>query len=404
MRSSLFAFAYDFLDEGVDQVLDNAHELGGMDGVSVTSAYHAGRDLFPHNPRRRIRFLDPGTVFFHPDLSLYAGTPIQPRVAPEFADIDMVRTVVNAAGRRDLTVGAWTVYFHTDRDRDLIDHAPRNAFNDPYLTDICPLAPASQEYARAITRDVASTGVSTISAESLHFPPLEHGFHHERFFVQLGPETRYLLSICFCDACRGVAQGAGIDGDKVQRAVAQEIDKQIRGGSDEALSLDAVSAMAGGQLGAYLAAQRSALTTLITELVQIAGDGGAQLNVVDLSGVMKGYATGAPTGAPAAEDSWKLGLELQPIVASGAVIAVPAYVRDQDRLRLELTAYQAVVGDALSVILRPSPPDVDSQTQLAEKIRLVANYPGQQLGFYCYGLVNLDRIGWIGDGLRGLHG
>lgn len=404
MRSSLFAFAYDFLDEGVEQVLDNVQELGGMDGVSVASAYHAGRDLFPHNPRRRIRFLDPGTIFFHPDMSLYAATPIRPRVAPEFADVDMVRTVVDAADRRNLAVGAWTVYFHTDRDRDLIDHAPRNAFDDPYLTDICPLAPASQEYARALTRDIASTGVSTISAESLHFPPLEHGFHHERFFVELGALARYLLSICFCDSCRAVARTAGIDGAKLQRVVAQDIDRQIRTVSAETLSFDAVSAMAGGDLGEYLAAQRSALTALIVELNQIAGDGGAQLHVVDLSGVMKGYATGAPTGAPAAEESWKLGLELQPIVASGAVIAVPAYVRDIGRLRLELTAYQDVVGDALSVILRPSPPDVDTRTELADKIRLVTDFPGQQLGFYCYGLVNLDRIGWIGDGLRGLHG
>ena len=40
-------------------------------------------------------------------------------------------------------------------------------------------------------------------AESLHYHPLEHGAHHERYFVELGTAARLLLGLCFCDALPG---------------------------------------------------------------------------------------------------------------------------------------------------------------------------------------------------------
>ena len=66
MDSSIFCFATDLADEGVDAVLGNVQERGGLGGVTVAASYHEGRDLFPHNRVRRIRFLESGAVFFAP--------------------------------------------------------------------------------------------------------------------------------------------------------------------------------------------------------------------------------------------------------------------------------------------------------------------------------------------------
>ena len=58
--SSIFCFATDLADEGVETVLDNVQQRGGLGGVTVAAAYHEGRDLFPHNPVRKVRFLESG--------------------------------------------------------------------------------------------------------------------------------------------------------------------------------------------------------------------------------------------------------------------------------------------------------------------------------------------------------
>ena len=47
-------------------MLDNVEQRGGLGGVTVAAAYHEGRDVFPHNPVHKVRFLEGGAVFFPP--------------------------------------------------------------------------------------------------------------------------------------------------------------------------------------------------------------------------------------------------------------------------------------------------------------------------------------------------
>ena len=56
MNASTFLFATDLHDEGFPQVLDNVQGRGGMQGVTLACAYHHARDIFPHNPVRKVRF------------------------------------------------------------------------------------------------------------------------------------------------------------------------------------------------------------------------------------------------------------------------------------------------------------------------------------------------------------
>ena len=66
MRSSLLTFATDLLDEGLETVADNVQQRGGAGGITLASAYHDARDVFPHNPNRVVYFQEPGAVFFQP--------------------------------------------------------------------------------------------------------------------------------------------------------------------------------------------------------------------------------------------------------------------------------------------------------------------------------------------------
>ena len=53
----MLAFATDLRDEGTGTVLDNVQNRVGVDGLTMAVAYHDARDIFPHNPVSKVRYL-----------------------------------------------------------------------------------------------------------------------------------------------------------------------------------------------------------------------------------------------------------------------------------------------------------------------------------------------------------
>ena len=101
------------MDEGMDAVLENIGGRAGLGGVTMAAAYHHGRDIFPHNPRRKVHFLEGGTVFFQPDPARYSGRVLQPIVSDlVHKHGDVLASLCNAASRRSMGVRAWTVFLH----------------------------------------------------------------------------------------------------------------------------------------------------------------------------------------------------------------------------------------------------------------------------------------------------
>ena len=182
-------------------VLDRL-QAAGLDGVSMAAAYHHSRDVFPHNPRHKVVYLEGGTTYFHPDLARYAGTRLKPKAAGMAAEDDPLATLVAAANRRRMHVAAWTVFLHNTRLAFAEpDCAPLTAFGDRLLNCLCPAHPDVRAYATALAGDVARYGVATIKLEALSYMPFDHGYHHERSFVRLSPTLRFLLGVCFCAHC-----------------------------------------------------------------------------------------------------------------------------------------------------------------------------------------------------------
>ena len=387
MNTSIFAFATDIRDEGVDVVLDNVQQRAGLGGITVAAAYHEGRDVFPHNPAGRVRFLESGAIFFRPEPARWRDVRLQPPVSEA---ADALPELIAAAGRRGMQVHAWTVFLHNGALAEAFPEcAPQNAFGDRYVTELCPASPDARTYARVLAAEVARVGVETVVAESLHYHPLEHGYAHERYFVSLGPRARYLLGLCFCPHCLSAASRAGVDGEGLRDRVRGELDRVFAGAEEAPLELD-------GELAAYARAREEVVTTLVAEVAGAARAEGASLTFMDLSGAIKGYATGRPSGEAAAGSAWRLGVDLPAIAAVCGSLEAIGYAYDPDRLRLDLGAYQAVAGDSeLNAVLRPAPPDSDSAPNLREKVELVRDLGLARLDFYHYGLMPLgalDRI------------
>lgn len=397
----MFAFATDFHGEGRDAVLDNLQHRAGVGGVSLAVVYHDSRDVFPHGPRR-VRFMEPGVTYFRPDPRLYRGLALRPRPARLVEEIDVLADVVPAARERGMAVHAWTVYLHCDWAHDGSEgHCERNAFGDPLLTELCPANPGVRAYVEALTTDVARRGVSSILAESLHYHPLEHGYHHERYLVRIGPTTRFLLGLCLCEHCRLAASAWGCDGEAVARFVRDEVQRVLDGGPDDdgALDEEAVRSLAAGELGAFLDARAERVTSLAAAATQAASAEGVELTFMDASGAVKGYADGKPAGGPAAEIAWRLGVDLPAVASATGGLEAIAYAADPARVELDLRAYAALLpaGGRLCAAMRPTVPDCETPGNLAEKLVAARRLGAGRIDLYHYGLAPLTALDLVHD-------
>lgn len=399
MRTSMFAFASDLADEGCDSVLGNLQDRAGVDSITFGAAYHAARDIFPHNPRRKVRFLEPG-AFFHPQPERYPT--LRPPVSELAQERDLLAETCTAARRRGMTVNAWTVFLHNDRlGFEHPDCAPSNAFGDPYLTDLCPSHPDVRAYTLALVSDLTRYDLDTIRAESLHFHGLEHGYHHERYFEDIDPLGTFLLGLCFCQHCMAAARDRGVDADGVKQWVRGDIERRLtremRAAPEEELEREHVAWLANSELGGYLEARTDTVTSLAREASQRAAAGGVGFTFIDLSGVRKGFADGKPTGSAAPATAWREGIDAGHLARVCDRVQVAAYARDLDRVHFDLEAYRHLVPEPaqLALIMRPMPPDCHSAEDLAAKVALAQQLAIEELDFYHYGFSRLSRLDWI---------
>lgn len=401
----MLAFATDLHDEGLDAVLDNVQERAGVDSLTMAVAYHDARDIFPHNPVHRVRYLEGGAVFFHPEEGNYEGLKLRPRVAELARTTDPLGDLCEATGGRGMAANAWVVFLHSDRlGFEHPECATQNAFGDRYLTDLCPSNPEVRAYARALTSDIARYEVSTMLAESLQYHGLGHGYHHERYFEPIGTMGTYLLGLCFCAHCLAAARRTGVDAEMVHHLVRYELERLFAGeGSDEdpaELTRERLAAFGGEQLLGYLDARIQTVTSLAAEVTAAAGEG-TSVVFLDLSGAEKGFASGDPKGDPAPTIGWQTGVDVASMGEVCDIVEATGYASDPDRLRLDIDSYRALLADdsRLGLVLRPMPPDCRSAGNLAAKVALARERGLERVDFYHYGFCRLRSLDWIRESL-----
>ncbi|KUN54734.1 hypothetical protein AQJ46_49855 [Streptomyces canus] len=397
--SSVYAFVEDLRAEGVDAVLDRVLGTYGCDTLTVAAAYHRARDVTPHGPAR-VTLRQDGT-HVPPPADLFGGVRLTPPVQPG-AEREPLRELRLRTAQRGAALHGWTVFLHnTTLGLAHPDVTQENCFGDRAApADLCPANPDVRAYAVALARSVARQGVDAVVSESLHFGSFGHGYHHERSFVPLGPVEEFLLGLCFCPSCVERADGTGVD-CAAARAEATRIVGRLLDGADPlpgALVPGELADVAGESVAAYVRARCDTVTSLAAAVANAVASEGSRLVFLDLTGAVKGYAVGLPTGPLAAEEAWRIGVDP---AAVGAVVddyAVLAYARDPARVAADTAAYRAALPDSCSLrtVLRPGAPDTASADALAEKTA-AATGPGRAdaVDFYHYGLLPfpvLDRI------------
>ncbi|WP_033346919.1 hypothetical protein [Kitasatospora aureofaciens] len=386
MESSVLAFATDLLDEGADTFFGNLTDRAGVGGVTLASVYHEARDVFPHNPRRVIRYLEPGAAYFRPDPARWAGRRLAPVPSTAIGARDPFAEAAAEAGRRGLRLHAWTVFCHNDRlGFAHPDCAPANAFGDRHLTELCPAHPEVREYALTLVEELARYGVDAIRAESLHFHGLRHGYHHERYFEELGPTAEALLGVCFCPHCRTAATRTGVPAEQVAEAVRAELRRRLADQEAAAEPAD-LSALADGAFAGYVDASAATVTSLAAELTERARHHGMRLSFMDGGGPGRG---------------WLAGIDLPALAAATDQIETLGYAGTPEAVREKLAAFalHGVRPERMAVILRPMAADCDGPENLAAKIGVLRGLGVPEVEFYHYGLMRLSSLDRIGAAL-----
>ena len=408
-RTSIYLFAQDVVDEGIDVVLDRLRDAG-LGGVTMAAAYHHSRDVFPHNPRHKVVYLEGGTTYFHPDLSRYAGTRLKPKAAAIAAAGDPLAALVAAANRRQMHVAAWTVFLHNTRLAFAEPEcAPLTAFGDRLLNCLCPAHPQVRAYATALASDVARYGVDTIKLEALSYMPFDHGYHHERSFIHLSPTLRFLLGLCFCLHCVAAVQAAGVDGERVRAWVVETVGAVFETSQHERTDTDVdepwLRSACDGELGRYIDARKAVVTSLVAEVTSAIHAESPSTRVVflDLSGATLGFGGGQPaTEQAAVEIAWRDGVDLAGVATASDGLGALAYFAALDRFEREVAEYQKVLapGRRLEVVSRPMLPDAASSDALAAKLAVLERLGVDDVAFYHYGFMRLESLHWIARALE----
>jgi hypothetical protein len=401
MQTSLYTFASDLHDEGTTTVLDLAQGRAGVNGLTLAVTYHDARDLFPHNPTGKVRYVEGGAAYFRPSATLWNDVRLRPRVSPLTLETDPLQDLCDKAQGRGMRVNAWAVILHTDRLAfQNPDCTPSNAFGDRYLTHFCPSHPDVRAYVNALIADIGRYDIHTIRAEAFGFSGFEHGSHHERYFEQLDELGTYLIGLCFCIHCIAAAKRAGVDAEKVRGAVEHQLTQQLETNSPPTGQLlgEWVSSFLDGELLAFLEVRSETIANAVSEASQIASDADVRLSLIGLSGETGDVVDTIPS-------RWRSGVDEKALSGTDVAMVGAAYHVDPEDVREEIANFLEVVPDQsqLAVLLRPMPPDCLSVDNLVAKVGHAIKAGIEELDFYHYGLCRLRSLDWIRTAV-GAHG
>lgn len=338
-------------------------EIGGLGftAVSAAAVYHSLQAFLPENPRRRWFTTARSHANYRPDPSRYA-TLRPPEPVEDGESFDVVATETAAAG---LNLTAWIVLLHSSLAGAHPELALKPLGGPPQPGLLCPSNPAVAEYALAVVQEIDERfAPAALDLETTGWGEVPH-HPHAKVALPLGASGRFLLSLCFCDACRALAT------PDVPAWIARRLESELRG-TTEPVDVEELLAES-AELAAFQAARESVVVDLVRE---IAGAVRARVHVVHW---------GEPRRAGI--DCAALASVADRIVVLGyadvGAIAAAARLAGADRI---------VAGLSLCA---PETPDEET---FARAVAAARALEVEELSIYNHSLVDGERLRWARSG------
>ncbi|MBT2442358.1 hypothetical protein J7E93_20045 [Streptomyces sp. ISL-36] len=219
MRAGTFVYPWDVVGDPAAPGL--LAELG-VQQVTLASAYHSTRALTPRHPGRRIVTAEHAAVLYPPDTARWSGRDLRPYPAGEWAPGDAYGEAAHALADAGLEVHSWVVLAHNSRlGAERPQTSVVNVYGDRYPWAPCIAQPAVRAYLVALAAEAAvRPGAAGTELESCGWYGFAHLHAHDKTAgVPLGDREQYLMSLCFCPACRQGYGEEGVDPDELAAAV-----------------------------------------------------------------------------------------------------------------------------------------------------------------------------------------
>jgi hypothetical protein len=220
MTAATYVYPWDVV--GDDAAAETIAGLG-VDHAVVAAFYHATRALTARHPWHRV------VVAEHSASYLPVGDAweqVLPGAQTWVDSDDAFGETAAALAAAGVPTHAWVVVDHVD-DFD----APHvvNAYGDVYTWALCPSHEANLEYAVGLAAVIAArSDISGVEFEAAGWYGFDHLHEHDKVAgVPLSEDELYLMSLCFCDACRDEYQASGIDVGKLRETVCTRLDARF---------------------------------------------------------------------------------------------------------------------------------------------------------------------------------
>ena len=383
--ASMWIYLWDLLDEGYPSVLERLKEHG-LTSISIATAYHAGRFLEPHNPKRKVVFLEDGTVYFSPDPSLYDRIkPVPNSLVGQGHGLREARKNAEAMG---FATRSWVVCCHnTTLGTRYPDIACETVFGDKLYHNLCPSNNDVRKYVSAIVRDVASHGVDAIELEALQFQGYSHGYHHERDGIPLNGGMKFLLGLCFCPSCIKRTTEAKVDIASVRAFTRTTLETHFADPSALGERYASMDQLPADIFTPFLNWRISVVGSLIEELADTVRPTSVKLRpMISLD--------------PIAQRS--VGVDPQRAGnATGGVLAL-GYVKDGAALRSPLASLQSqLAGKEITVGFQVGLPESGGKAEFLSRMVAARELGISSFNYYNYGFIPLENLDWIKESLLG---
>ena len=402
MKTALYTYAWDYLDEGPDNVLDKFNSCG-LDGVYVALKYHTAQGILLHNPKHKVYFPKPGAIYFKHDPKIYSNSLIKPIVSPvvEDDDFDVMKVLRPKTKERGMGLYAWILGYHSTAFGQLYPSVSiTNVFGDKLQHSQCPSNPDMEEYLINTVNDITSNyDIDKILLESVESLGIYHGFHHEMTGVPLTPLIGFFLGLCFCPYCQRNAEKRNIDFGILQVIVKKTIEEFFTiGVQNLAEDWKSIRAMGNGDMGKYLDMRQDINAEIHIRIKDcIRKNSNCVISALDFGPLTYTYSLG-PDGC-----SWENGVNLQKIEDYVDNIVPTFYHDDLNELAPKFEEFKSMlkgktkIGIALDAIVMPgSTSHKDMKKSLTFSTNLFKNKTEiDELSFFNYSLMRLDTLDFI---------